>query len=185
LLARLIKSDTLAKLMGANLRVSQKSRWKLFEVFTTLIVFSVTQTVTSQAAGATLYSGPLELLVDMPFEVGCFRVLDPSVVSTLTASASLTPASCIVTCLSAGATNRFAGNHSWGLFTCPNLLSDSAAQCNLERKNCVQNVLVCCRQDTQHNDTQHNNIQLNNKKIQYLIYWDQYSCWVLNAECHN
>jgi len=40
------------------------------------ICFSVSLTVTSQATGSTIISGPLELLIDTPFEVGCFIIID-------------------------------------------------------------------------------------------------------------
>jgi hypothetical protein len=66
--------------------------------------FRVSQTVTSTSAGATIYSGPMELLVDVPIEVGCFQI---SSVPTSTTATDLTPASCLVTCNSAS--KRFAG----------------------------------------------------------------------------
>ncbi len=45
--ACLIKSDVLAKPVGSNLRVSWKSIWKLYEVFTTYIHFSTKRQIES------------------------------------------------------------------------------------------------------------------------------------------
>ena len=75
-----------------------------------IIFYRISQAATSQADGVTLLTGPLELLLDVPFEIGCFQILNSTTFPSPTKLDNLTSASCIVSCLSANPLMRYAGN---------------------------------------------------------------------------
>lgn len=61
---------------------------------------------------AHFFVGPVEVLIDVPFDAGCYKVL-----SSLTGKISettdiVTPAWCITKCLQSSETKRFACNTS-------------------------------------------------------------------------
>ena len=71
--------------------------------------FSVSQLITSTKNGATIYSGPPELIMDVPFEMGCYQILNSTQMPAPVTTIDLTPASCIVLCLADA--KSFAGEH--------------------------------------------------------------------------
>ena len=88
--------------------MSLKFSWKYKIIKQILLTyFSVSQTITSNQANAQMYSGPLELLIDVPFELGCFELLDASILASPEPSV-VTPASCLVACIDGD--QRFAGS---------------------------------------------------------------------------
>jgi len=73
---------------------------------------SVTQNVTVSSSTDKILPGPIEILVDVPILLGCFRVLDISQLPAQANSTSnLTPGGCITQCLQSA--QRFAG---WNVY---------------------------------------------------------------------
>ena len=83
-----------------------------FNKYLNFLALSVTQTLANDdTSGSTTSSfGPAELLVDVPFDLGCFQVLNWTAVTsaaTVTSLSTVTPASCLVGCVALS--KRFAG----------------------------------------------------------------------------
>ena len=68
--------------------------------------FLVTAAFHSQDSAVDVNLGPLELVLDVPFDAGCFKLLAPLDESPI--SESITPASCITKCLTSDSEKRFA-----------------------------------------------------------------------------
>lgn len=66
--------------------------------------------MTVQKTPSNLYIGPVDILLDVPFYMGCYNVLSPTILptaETFDPTASFTPALCAAQCISQG--KRFAG----------------------------------------------------------------------------
>ena len=87
--------------------------WLQFFQLLFYLLDRIDQNVVVGAAGTLVKMGPMELLMDVPIEMGCFtnpEELDHLDESTLTTNPTqMTPAFCIQTCVNAN--KRFAGQN--------------------------------------------------------------------------
>ena len=52
--------------------------------------------------------GPLELVIDVPFDAGCYEILSPLAETPIAAGEVVTPSWCITECLKSSPAKRFA-----------------------------------------------------------------------------
>ena len=59
-------------------------------------------------ADVELYMGPFEVVFDIPYDVGCYEIINPLLETPIAAGDTVTPSWCITECLTADITKRFA-----------------------------------------------------------------------------
>jgi len=76
----------------------------------TYAIFRLSNNVTVSQSSTVVYAGPVDILLDVPFYMGCYEVLSGPALplpETFTARTTFTPASCVAQCMPQS--KRFAG----------------------------------------------------------------------------